>query len=170
MRKLGFKGKKIVKIIHICFIIIWAGGIVSWVPLMSTLQSNNYTEVHETYLNLRTLAYGLIGWAGIGTFLTGLTLGLFTDWKLFKYNWVNIKFYTFFGLTFFEYIFIELKIFNNISILESKTEAALRDPTFLSNYSTIKYSIYLQLIVFILLIIISFFKPLSKKEKLAKAK
>jgi putative copper export protein len=168
MKKLGFKGKKTFKIIHICLIIIWVGGIVSWLPLMSALQSNNYNEIHVTYLNLRSLAYGIIGWAGIGTLLTGLVLGIFTDWKLFKYNWVTTKFFTFFVLTLFEYFFVELKLFNNISIIESKAEAALTDPTFLNNYSTIKYSLYLQLIVFLLIIIISYFKPLSKKERLQK--
>ena len=168
MRKLGYKGKKTAKIIHICFIIIWVGGLISWLPLMINIKTDNYSLVYNTYLNLQTLAYAIVGWAGIGTLLTGLVLGIFTDWKLFKFQWVNIKFYTFFLLTFFEYFFVQLKLFKSVSLLHDNGAAALSDPLFLSNHSAIILGVSIQLIVFLGLIIISFFKPLTQKERLKK--
>lgn len=169
MKKLGYNGKKTAKIIHICFIIVWVGATISLLPLITGMQINQYNSVHETYLNMKAINMSIIGWGGIGTLLTGLVLGIFTDWKLFKYNWVTTKFLTFFALTFFEYFFIQLKLFKNVTILESNSGDALHNSLFLHNHSAIIFGIILQLLVFLSLIVISFFKPLTQKEKLKKS-
>lgn len=88
--KIGSNGAKVLKTVHLVFVVMWMGGVISWLPLVYGL-SEVKPGTPDMYLHLRAIAWNVIGWGGIGTFVTGVALSLLTHWGLFKQLWTAAK-------------------------------------------------------------------------------
>lgn len=163
MKKLGVKSTKAVLILHFCSLALWLGGVLSCLPLLFQTDINNYDSVHTTYVHMREIAWNVIGWGGIGSFLTGLGLAIFTNWGLFRHKWVMTKFFLTIGLILFGMCFNEQRILMNIKLLENNGTEALLNQAFLSNHATLKMGMVGASAGFVLLIIIAVYKPWMKK-------
>jgi hypothetical protein len=51
-------------------------------PLLFKMDTSNYNATLLTYLSMRDIAWNVIGWGGIGSLFSGLTLAIFTSWGL----------------------------------------------------------------------------------------
>lgn len=164
MKKLGPKGSRLLKIIHICCIAVWFGGVMSWFPLVFQSDLADFEQTKTTYYNLRSIAWNVIGWGGISSFFTGLLLGTITHtWRLFKHRWVTVKFFTVIGLILFGMFFLEDLMLTNLDLLLNE-QTALSDPVFLYNHNLIKTGLVFEAFVFIGVITISVLKPKFRKS------
>jgi len=161
MITLGPKTIKMLLIVHLVFMACWIGGAISWLPLIFKMDTGNYEATLTTYRNMKSIAFGVIGWGGIGSFLTGLLLGIFSPWKLFVHKWVTVKFVLVIGLIASGMKLIEPLMLENLRLLETGRDA-LNDPLFLHNHSTIVWRILVEEAGFISIITIALFKPWRK--------
>jgi hypothetical protein len=161
--KTGAPGAKILKAVHIFCITLWIGGLLSWVPLTTTMPLKDAEATHITYLNLRSIAWNVIGWGGIGSFVTGLLNGLLTSWGLFRHDWIKMKLCLTIAMILFGMFYTEQKMLSNLRLLESGNLNVLGTPLFLENHKAIQLVVPIQLAVFFIIILISVFKPWMKK-------
>lgn len=164
MKKMGVKSTKAILILHFCSLALWLGGVLSCLPLLFQADTDNYDNVHTTYIHMREIAWNVIGWGGIGSFLTGLALAIFTKWGLFRHKWVMAKFFITIGLVLFGMFFNEHRILTNIELLESNGAEALLNQVFINNHTTLKNGMIGVSAGFILLIGIAVYKPWMKKK------
>lgn len=163
MKKLGSKGTKWLKILHIISVALWFGGIVSLLALRSGLQLSAYEEVNATYHSMRTIDEILIRNGAQGIILSSLLYSIFTNWGFFRHKWVAVKWIVFVGQMVLGIAFLNRWVGTNVSLLSTEKAAALTNPAFLQNHSLIQFGIYTQIILIVLLTIISVFKPWKNK-------
>ncbi|TGK00756.1 hypothetical protein EHO59_12520 [Leptospira semungkisensis] len=166
MKKLGPKGSKLLKSIHIIFVSIWVGGVASWLPLLFGSHVTEMGSTYLTYLSMRAIAWNVIGWGGMGSLFTGILNGIFTPWEIWKYKWVTVKFLIVSLQILFGIFFIEKRLLENISIIETEASSAVSNPVFLENHFWMQWGIAAQCCVFSLVIFISVWKPWGKNSKL----
>jgi uncharacterized membrane protein len=159
MKKLSGKGAKFLKTIHIVCIAIWFGGVMNWFPLVYGADLSHFESTRAAYLNMRSIAWNVIGWGGIGSLLTGLLNALLTNWGLFKHKWITFKFFTVICLILYGMFFLESRMLLNIDLLEEMGRTALVNEDFLRNHTYIRRGLVFEGLAFIAIIMISVFKP-----------
>lgn len=164
MKKLGPQSAKVVLVLHFCCLALWLGGVLSCLPLLFQADINQYDSVYTTYIHMREIAWNVIGWGGIGSFITGVVLAVFTKWGLFRHKWVMTKFFLVIVLILFGMFFNEHRILANIELLESNGTGALLSQAFLSNHVTLKAGMIGVAAGFVSLITIAVYKPWMKKR------
>lgn len=164
MKKLGNKSGKAVLTLHFCSLALWLGGVLSCLPILFQSDINSYINVHTSYIHMREIAWNVIGWGGIGGFLTGLILAIFTNWGLFRHNWIKVKLFLTVALILFGMFFNEHRILNNIELLEKNGKEALVDQTFLSNHNTLKIGMVSASTGFVILILVAVYKPWMRNK------
>ena len=155
---IGSKGAKALKVLHLAAIALWIGGAVTWLPLIAGSDLTNYQATYTSYLNMRAIAWNVIGWGGIFSFVTGLLNALLTEWHLFKYKWTTVKLAVVVGQIALGMFYIEEKLLKNIVLLENDQVAALHSESFLANHAAIETGILAQLAIWLFLITISIYK------------
>ncbi len=159
MKKLGNTGSKILKGIHILFVALWVGGVASWVPLLFGTSTSEVGTTYLTYLNMRAIAWNVIGWGGMGSFFTGVLNSILTNWGILKYKWVTLKFLLVIGQILFGMFFIESRLLQNISIVETEGSSSVSNAIFQENHLGMQKGILLQFLLFSFIIFISILKP-----------
>lgn len=149
-------------VIHLIFVALWVGGVASWLPLVFGDGIENDNQAYATYLNMREIAFNVIGWGGIGSFFTGLLLGVLTPWRLFKHRWVSAKLVLTIALIMTGMFFVEPRVLANIGMVESDGAAVLAHPVFRDNLVMIRSGIALILAGFFIVIAIAVLKPRLK--------
>lgn len=153
--------RNIVLSIHFVFIALWLGGVVSGIPLVYYCDLSNHNETLNTYYHLRSMAWNVIGWGGIGSFFTGLLLAIFTTWT-FKHLWVLIKLILVIGLILFGMFFNEHQILANIEHLET---IDLVDEQVKSTHRKLLTGLFVSASGFVIVIFIAVFKPFLKRKQ-----
>lgn len=92
--------RKFVLTIHIICSIGWLGAVAGFLALSITgLTSQDAQMVRSSYLTMEAIGWYVIVPFSIGALLSGLTLSLGTQWGLFRYYWVLVKFFLTLGAT-----------------------------------------------------------------------
>lgn len=164
MRKIGPKGMKWLKIIHVFLVVLFFGGILSSVALNLHIDFTKYDESYLGYKNIIIISDNIVRWGAIGTLLVGFTYGFFTNWGFFKHRWVGVKFVLYFIQTIVGIFIIDNLMVANMELLETQKELALSNPIFIQNHEIRQYAVYFQVFVTIFIFIISFLKPWKKKK------
>jgi hypothetical protein len=152
--KLGNSGAKVLKTVHLIFVVMWMGGAISWLPLVYGL-SEVRPGTPDMYLHLRAIAWNVIGWGGIGSFTTGVALSLLTHWGLFKQLWTATKLaLTMFCIP-FGMFFVEATMLRGVDLTRSSAVGAVID----GNLSTLKLGLAALMVVFSGIMALAVFKP-----------
>ncbi|GAA0550029.1 hypothetical protein [Chitinophaga japonensis] len=157
--KVNPAGARLLKAVHIFCTTLWIGGLLTFLPLVYNMPLTDTAATRITYLNMRSIAWNVIGWGGITSFVTGLLNSLLTSWGLFRHTWIRVKLVSVIGMILFGMFYSEQRMLDNISILESRPQQALTDPVFLHNHQALMYVVPLQLLGFFLIVLISVIKP-----------
>lgn len=168
MRKIGPKGLKWLKIIHVFLVVLFFGGILCSVALNLHIDFTKYDESYLGYKNIIIISDNIVRWGAIGTLLVGITYGFFTNWGFFKHRWVGVKFVLYFIQTIIGIFVVDHLMVANMELLETQKEMALSNPIFIQNHEIRQYAVYFQVLVTIFIFIISFLKPWKKKKLHAK--
>jgi len=165
MKKIGPKGLRWLKIIHVFLVVLFFGGIISSLALNLHINFTKYEEVYLGYKSVIIISDNVIRWGAIGTLLVGFIYGFFTNWGFFKHRWVGVKFILFIIQTVVGIFVVDKLMIANMEILEAQKELALSNSEFIRNHAIRQYAIYFQVAVTIFIFIISFLKPWKKKKQ-----
>ncbi len=155
MRRLTVHAARPLKLVHLTFVALWFGGLAAWLPLVFRIRPGT-PDALATYLNLRAIAFNVVGWGGIGSFFSGLAIGGLTTWGLFKRRWTVAKL----GLT-------AAGILNGMFYCERHMLAGLamleRDPSageaFRANHAALELGLVAQMALFFSIVAVAIFKP-----------
>ncbi|MCM3574559.1 DUF2269 family protein [Mesobacillus subterraneus] len=164
MRKIGPKGLRWLKMIHVFLVVLFFGGILSSVALNLHIDFTRYDEAYLGYKNIVTISDQIVRWGAIGTLLVGFTYGFFTNWGFFKQRWIGVKFILYIIQTFVGIFIVDELMMENMELLEMQKESALSNPEFIQNHLIRQYAVYFQIAVTIFIFIISFLRPWKKKK------
>lgn len=164
MKKIGPKGMKWLKIIHVFLVVLFFGGILSSLALNLHIDFTKYDESYLGYKNIIIISDNIVRWGAIGTLLVGFTYGFFTNWGFFKHRWVGVKFILYIMQTIIGIFVVDKLMVANMELLETQKELALSNPIFIQNHEFRQYAVYFQVLVTIFIFIISFLKPWKKKK------
>jgi len=168
IKKIGPKGMKWLKIIHVFLVVLFFGGILSSLALNLHIDFARYDESYLGYKYIIVISDNIIRWGAAGTLLVGFIYGFFTNWGFFKHRWVGVKFVLFIIQTIVGIFVVDKLMLANMELLEIQKEWALSNPIFIENHLMRQYAIYFQVLVTIFIFIISYIKPWKKKKVHAK--
>lgn len=164
MKKIGPKGMKWLKMIHVFLVVMFFGGILSSVSLSTQLDLTKYDEVYLGYKNIVIISEYVVKWGAIGTLVISFVYGFFTNWGFFKHRWVGVKFVLYIIQTIVGIFIVDELMMANMELLETQKELALSNPMFVRNHEIRHYAVYFQLAVTMFVFIISFMRPWRKKK------
>ena len=164
MKKIGPKGMKWLKIIHVFLVVLFFGGILSSLAINLHIDFTKYNESYLGFKNMIIISDNIVRWGAIGTLLVGFTYGFFTNWGFFKHRWVGMKFVLYIIQTIVGIFVVDKLMVANMNLLETQKELALSNPIFIQNQAIMQYAVYFQVLVTIFIFIISFLKPWKRKK------
>ncbi len=165
MKRIGPKGLRWLKIIHVFLVVLFFGGILSSLALNLHIDFTKYAEAYLGYKSVIIISDNIIRWGAVGTLLVGFIYGFFTNWGFFKHRWVGVKFILFIIQTVVGIFVVDKLMVANMDMLETQKELALSNPEFIQNHAIRQYAIYFQVAVTIFIFIISFLKPWKKRKQ-----
>lgn len=128
------------------------------------LRLSSFNEVNITYKNMIVVSDHIVRSGAQGTILIGLIYGIGTNWGFFKHKWIAVKWLIFIAQTFIGILVVDKLMVANMALLETEGATALNNPVFINNHSLRNEVVIVQIVLTIILICISVFKPWRKKE------
>lgn len=85
--------RKLVLTAHVTFSVGWLGAVAAFLALaLAGLTSGDASVVRAGYVAMDVIGWSIIVPLGIGSLVAGLVQSLATEWGLFRYYWVLVKF------------------------------------------------------------------------------
>ncbi|MDE5916062.1 MAG: hypothetical protein K2G71_05765 [Duncaniella sp.] len=165
MKTLSPKGMKTLKTVHLILIMMWTTGVATmcmlyWKPASSGLDFL-YNQKYAMFID-----YTLVIPGALLTVVTGIVYGTFTKWGFFKFRWLTVKWIV--GI-----LVILIGTFGLHPLAETIIEQAspiangsvcIPADFFGSKPKIVGYTGILQALALVFLIVISVFKPWTKKN------
>jgi len=166
MKKLSSGGVKILKIIHLMFAIIWVGGGLSLALLLFTVSPEESWGMYAKSYSLKLIDDYLIIPGAIGSMLTGLVYGIWTNWGFFKNNWITVKWILTVILVLFGTFAMGPWVNGNVYDIQDIIKYTTDNREYYHNISQTKLYGSIQILFLIFVVVISVIKPWkSKKNK-----
>lgn len=164
MKRLSVLAARPLKLVHLTFVVMWVGGVVAWLPLVFGVGLGRTPDALTTYLNLRAIAFNVVGWGGIGSFFSGLAIGGFTTWGLFKRRWTVAKLVlTVVGIL-NGMFFCERHMLAGLEMLQQvQGDPAATEP-FRANHHLLEIGLVCQVGLFLLITAVAIYKPDAKSH------
>ncbi|NTW69330.1 MAG: hypothetical protein HGB23_05700 [Chlorobiaceae bacterium] len=167
MPKLSKKGVKWLKGFHLIAVGSWIGGAVSLLALYF-LKSNVADggvlfginrSIHHVDMNIVVIP------GAIGSLVTGLFYSTFTQWGFFKHNWLTVKWIVTLTAILFGTFYLGPWETTMMEISGKIGIASLTDPAYLYNQKMNLMFGTVQVLVLMVTIFISIFKPWKGKKQ-----
>ncbi len=163
MKKIGTKGMKLMKLLHLIAAFLWVGGVLSMMLILMWFHPENPYEMYMFAHTLKVIDDIMIIVGANGFIVSGILYGLFTKWGFFKYRWITVKWLLLL-------LMISLGIFlmgpcvnGNVFPAEEIARYTTETDTFWNNVAQTTRWGYVQLVLLALTIIISVYKPWKNK-------
>lgn len=165
MKKLSPKGIKTLKLVHIVLSAMWFGGgvAVTLMPILRSKYSND--AAYGIYIAMQFVDNAVIIPGAVGSVITGLIYSLFTGWGFTKHRWITCKWIFTVAMIIFGAAFLSPWVTNNCEMLKQGTSVLTQMP-FLQNENNLKVGSVVQTICVVGIMMLSVFKPFSKKQPL----
>lgn len=164
MKKIGSQGMKFLKLLHLFLVVIFLGGIICSLAINNNLNISSYDEAYATYKSSIIISEKVVKIGAIGTLLIAFIYSIFTRWGFFRHRWITVKWVLWIAQTFIGILVVDRLMVSNIAILEAQNAMALSNPVFLQNHITRQYVVIGQIIISLIIICISVFKPWKRKD------
>lgn len=165
MIKLNAKGLKALKVLHLLCAVLWAGGAIGMMVLLTSVKPSGEQEMYMYALALKTIDDYLIIPGANGCVVTGLIYGIFTHWGFFKHRWLVVKWvFTLFMMasgTFLMGPCVNGNVYPADKLSDYVTNAA----AYWDNISQTVFWGTIQLACLFLVIVLSVYKPWKKSTK-----
>ena len=162
MKRLSPKGIKILKIIHLLFIVLWIGGALSLTLLAVLIQPETAGGIYTKSLILKVIDDFIIIPGATGNLLIGFLYGLFTGWGFFKHIWVIVKWVMTVAQILFGTFILGDFVNSNVILALELGEKAVSNPEFMHNLSMSIAGGFIQLAGLLFMLCISVLKPWKK--------
>jgi uncharacterized membrane protein len=164
VKKLGVKGKTWLKGFHLFFCCAWIGTGISMVVL--TLLKGyipNGDELYAVNACVKLLDDFIIIPAAFGSLLTGLLFSMFTNWGFFKFNWVIFKWIATVAQIIFGTFWLGPWTNGATAIANTERAQSLYNAQYLYFREMSNYFGSIQVLLLIVVVFISVFKPWGKR-------
>jgi hypothetical protein len=164
MKKLGSRGQKILKIIHLIFVSVWTGGALAINLLILVLGPATSGDELYGYNMAAILVDDLAIIPGaMGCLITGLLISGLTPWGFFKTRWVAIKWILTVVCILFGTFILGPTVNEQPIITKDYGLDALMNDRYLANYFYSVLGGAFQMLALAFMISISVLKPWRKK-------
>ncbi len=167
MKKLGPKGLKWLKGIHLLCVACWIGGAISLLSLY--FLKNDVSDGAVLYGINRSIHHVdmliIVIPGAIGCLLTGLIYSVFSHWGFFKHHWISFKWIVTVAIILFGTFFLGPWETTMMEISGERGMAALTDPAYLYNQRMNLIFGSLQAAVLVVTLFVSIFKPWKKHKR-----
>lgn len=169
MGKLGPKGMKLLRLIHVMFAIMWFGGALSMILLYLLVTPQSAEQIYIHSLDLKTIDDWIVIVGANGCLLTGLIYGIFTKWGFFRHGWLAAKWVlTIFMIssgTFAMGPVVNGNVELGEQLVKGVADSAWLVSAYWENVKSVMPWTYLQNALLLITIILSVYKPWKAKNK-----
>ncbi|MDL2260431.1 hypothetical protein LJB99_06130 [Deltaproteobacteria bacterium OttesenSCG-928-K17] len=164
MKKLGARGQKILKSVHLILAGMWIGGALGLTLMIACLgPAASGGELYGYDLAMKFIDDALIIPGAMGCLLSGLLISLFTPWGFFKHRWVAVKWILTVGCILFGTFYLGPQVNGRPPISEALGLAALNDAAYNAAHSRNFFGGLAQFGAIVFMTAISVIKPWRKK-------
>lgn len=164
MKKLGSKGMKVLKTVHLITIMMWTVGVIT-MAIIALLNTTSGDELYMKFKIIRLVDGCLVIPGATAAVLTGVVYGVWTGWGFFKYYWVTVKWIIGVLIVIVGTFVLSPWLDQNLETADTLREGALTNADFLHNSQLILICGCSFSILLLILIVISVFKPWKRKTK-----
>ena len=165
MKKLGSKGIKVLKILHLIFAMIWTSGAIAMVLITFLSKAQSVDELHMKYSILLVVDNWLIITGAMTSLVIGIVYGIFTNWGFFKHRWIIVKWIITVAQILFGTFSYHPALTQNLSLISELKEEVVYNAEFIANNRFMEISGFFQSGLLLFMIVISVFKPWKAKKR-----
>jgi len=167
MKKLGRKGLKWLKGLHLITVSCWIGGAIALI-LLYPLKENALDggALHGINQSIHQIDMAVVVIPGaFGCLITGLIYSTFSNWGFFKHGWMIFKWIVTVAAILFGTFYLGPWETNMMEISGELGMASLDDATYLHNQKMNLLFGCLQCLLLIVTVFVSVFKPWKGRKK-----
>ena len=165
MKKLGARGQRILKIIHLVMAGAWLGGAFALNLMLGALgPAQSGPELLGYDLARQFVDDYVIIPGALGCLFSGLLISLFTPWGFFKRHWVTVKWVLTVACILFGTFYLGPRCDGQPILSLTRGLAANADPLYLANRLENMIGGWSQMAVLVFMVIISVIKPWRSKD------
>lgn len=169
MNKLGPRGTRWLKTIHLFTVCMWVGGAVSLLLIFFLSSPANGDELYGINLSMKMVDDFAIIPGALGNIVIGIIYGIWTGWGFFRHRWITVKWILTILQALFGTFFLGPWLNSNVAIAYRLRDAAFTDPEFLYNQQMNSIFGIIQLLLLLVMVWISVFKPWKTSKHSQKA-
>ncbi len=154
---------KILKIFHLLFAVMWIGGVMALVCIELGTQPTNINMIMMSAIDQLIIDEYFLIPGGIGIVITAIMYGAFTKWGFFKFSWLKVKWILTILLVLLGAGYMGVQIKYDVKLIQDAMASGIAPDEYFTNIRNIAIAGLVQLVGFILITIISVFKPWKSK-------
>lgn len=163
MKKLGSKGMKVLKTIHLILVMMWTIGVVS-MAILTFVSVQSGDELYMKFKIIRFIDDWLVIPGATLTVFVGIAYGVWTNWGFFKHRWITVKWIAGMTVIIVGTFVLSPWLDANLETADRMRDAALTDADFLYQSELVFYCGVFFSLVLLFLTGISVFKPWKTKK------
>lgn len=164
MKKFGATGMKILKTLHLIFVMLWTVGVIAMAILL-LMKAQSGDELFMKYKAVRFIDDLIVIPTATITVLIGILYGIKSNWGFFKYKWGTVKWIVSIIVIVVGTFYLSPMLDANLELSDTQRNLAMSNAEMISRENQIFYCGCISSITLTLLVIISVFKPWKAKKK-----
>lgn len=164
MKKLGARGMKVLWLFHIIFMVVWMGGIISYLSILLAVNKMGEGGVYGAYSSIHAIDIYLIRNGALGLLVTGILYSVLTKWGFFKHRWITVKWIVMLFQIVLGAVYLGSRLDANMLMVKESTNGILSNPNFIKNHNTVIMGCAVQISILVFIIIISKLKPWARRK------
>jgi len=165
MKKMGARGLRWLKIVHLFFVSMWVGGAISLLIIFFLARPSGGDELYAVNMAMKLVDDFVIIPGANGCLLTGLVYGIWTRWGFFRHNWLKVKWAMTVAQIVFGTFWLGPWLNGNAAIAATERLGALQNPVYMHNYTMNAFWGPLQVSLILVMVWISVDKPWKGGKK-----
>lgn len=162
MKKFNADGMKILKILHLIFVMLWTVGVVAMI-LLTLLNTSLENELLMKYRAIRLIDDAIVIPSATITVVIGVLYGLKSNWGFFKHKWITVK-WVISIIVILVGTFVLSPVLDANLELSKSVQVLATNQSMLKNENLIFYVGCCSSLSLVFLVVISVLKPWRKKK------
>ncbi|RCW37532.1 hypothetical protein [Marinilabilia salmonicolor] len=165
MPKLKKQGLKILKMIHLFFVVMWIGGAIALLTVLFFVQPESGDELFMKSRIIQLIDDFIIIPGAMGNLLIGIVYGVWTGFGFFKHHWITVKWVLTVAQILFGTFFLGPWVNGNVKLANTLREHAFSNDVFQYNFQQSAVWGTVQMLLLLVMLILSVQKPWSRVVK-----
>ncbi len=164
MKKLGSKGMKLMKLLHLVAAFLWVGGALSMMLILTWFHPETPYEMYMFAHTLKVIDDIMIIYGAYGFLVSGVLYGVFTHWGFFKHKWVTVKWVLTIAMILSGTFLMGPCVNGNALPMEELARYTTEADVFWANVAQITRWGWVQIALMTITVIISVYKPWKSRK------